>query len=134
VSEFYNPDSWLDVVGLAVIGCSLVGTAAIPAFFANRNHRAIKRVDQKTDLIQKQVVNGHAENPDSPNLRDDLDGIKSVVDDLRHAVDRLSRQVGSLFADQRGLRSDVMAQEEMRRLQISDLRDEIGHQHRKNRP
>lgn len=125
-----NPDAWMDVADHSIVVIGAILLAIVPGWVqARRNHKAIKEVGQKADedltAIRKQVVNGHQANPDAPNLRDDLDGIKSVIDELREIVERLSRQMAGLFHDQQGLRSDLLAQEEMRRLQIADVRDEI---------
>jgi hypothetical protein len=124
------PHDWAGVSGLLIAGLGAVALAVLPGWIqARRNHTEIRRVGRQTsdDLtaIRSQVVNGHGENPDSPNLRDDLDGIKSSIREIREIVEQLSRQVSGLFHDHQGLRSDFLAQEEMRRLQIADVRDEI---------
>jgi hypothetical protein len=124
------PHDWAGVSGLLIVGLGAIALAVLPGWIqARRNHTEIRKVGRQTsdDLaaIRGQVVNGHAEDPSSPNMRDDLDVIKSVVERLEEIVERLSRQVAGLFHDQQGLRSDMLAQEEMRRLQIADVRDEI---------
>ena len=129
MSEWYNPDSWMDLVDHALIGMVLIAVAAVPSWFAaNRNHRAIKKVGQKAEAIEAQVVNGHAEQPQS--LRDDMDEIKAalsrwepvlgMVDELRAGMESLSQQM-------RAFRGDLMAEEDRRRIQVRDLRDELNH-------
>jgi hypothetical protein len=128
----------MDVADHSLVIVGAIILAMIPGWMqARRNHSEIRKVGRQTsdDLtaIRSQVVNGHQQDPTAPNMRDDLDGIRSVIDELREIVERLSRQMAGLFHDQQGLRSDLLAQEEMRRLQIADVRDEIDRT-RKNRP
>lgn len=99
-----DPENWLDV--FTILAVALI--AAVPSWLAHRNHKVVKD-------IKNQVVNGH-ENP----MRFDLD----------RAIDAIS----ALGEDVRRLRKDLMAEEDHRRLQISDLRDELDHRtgrHRK---
>jgi hypothetical protein len=100
----FQPDDWMDV--FTILAVALI--AAVPSWLAHRNHKVVKD-------IKNQVVNGH-ENP----MRFDLD----------RAIDAIS----ALGEDVRRLRKDLMAEEDHRRLQISDLRDELDHRtgrHRK---
>lgn len=92
-------DNLWDLVGNLWIGMVVIAAAVIPSWFAARNHKSIKD-------IKDQVVNGH-ENP----MRFDLDRVIQAVDDLRHDV--------------RTLRKDLMAEEDHRRIQITDLRTEL---------
>lgn len=98
-----NPDNWLDV--FTILAVALI--AAVPSWLAHRNHKVVKD-------IKDQVVNGH-ENP----MRFDLDRAISAIADLADDV--------------RNLRKDLMAEEDHRRVQISDLRDEIEHRTGKRR-
>jgi hypothetical protein len=104
VNTIPDPENWLDV--FTILAVALI--AAVPSWLAHRNHKVVKD-------IKNQVVNGH-ENP----MRFDLD----------RAIDAIS----ALGEDVRRLRKDLMAEEDHRRLQISDLRDELDHRtgrHRK---
>lgn len=98
-----NPDNWMDV--FTIIAVALI--AAVPSWLTYKNHKVVKD-------IKNQVVNGH-ENP----MRFDLDQAISAIADLADDV--------------RNLRKDLMAEENHRRLQISDLRDEIEHRTGKRR-
>jgi hypothetical protein len=90
-----NPDNWMDV--FTILAAVLL--AAIPSWFAARNHRSLSEV-------KNQVKNAH-----STNLRDDIDRAISGVE--------------ALSVDVRGLRQDLVMEEERRRKQILELRDEI---------
>ena len=140
--EFPAPaDQWLDVADHSIVIIGAIGLAILPGWFqARRNHKAIQKVGQKTsdDLtaIRAQVVNGHAQDPESPNLRDDLDAVKEsmsrwepvlgLVDELRTGMEALAHQM-------RAFRSDLMAEEDRRRIQIGDLRDELEHRTNRNK-
>ena len=100
MSDWANPDSWMDVVDHLWIGVVLIVTAAVPTWAAHRNHKGIAEV-------RNQVQNGH----NKTNLRDDLDRAICAVEALGHDV--------------RCLRTDLMAEEDRRRIQIGDVRDEL---------
>ena len=95
----FNPDGWLDVATIILVAL----IAAVPSWLAHRN-------TQLTRDIKAQVVNGHK---DAPPMRADLDRAIAAID--------------ALASDIRLLRKDLMAEEEHRRLQISDLRSELEH-------
>jgi hypothetical protein len=90
-----NPDNWMDV--FTILAAVLL--AAIPSWFAARNHRSLSEV-------KNQVQNAH-----KTNLRDDVDRVIAAVDKLSH--------------DFRGMRQDLLAEEDRRRAQILELREEI---------
>ena len=79
----------------------LLATAmvAIPSWFAARNHKGIQEV-------KTQVKNAH-----STNLRDDLD--------------RAINAVEALALDVRGLRQDLVMEEDRRRNQVAELRHDL---------
>jgi len=92
-----DPENWMDV--LTILAVALI--AAVPSWLAHKNHKVVKD-------IKDQVVNGH-ENP------------------MRFDLDRAIAAIDALGEDVRRLRKDLMAEEDHRRLQISDLRDELDH-------
>jgi hypothetical protein len=92
----------MDVAVIVVVAL----IAAIPSWMAHRNHKVTKD-------IQEQVKNKHA-----TNLRDDIDRAISAVEALAHDV--------------RALKSDLLVESDHRRLQISDLRDELDHRDRRH--
>jgi hypothetical protein len=94
----FNPDNWMDV--FTILAVALI--AAVPSWLAHRNHKVVKE-------IKGQVVNGHADT----NLRNDVDRAIAAITDLAQDV--------------RNLRKSLMDEESHRRLQISDLRDELDH-------
>jgi uncharacterized protein YoxC len=90
-------EDWAGVFDHLLLVIGAVGVAAIPSYFAHRNHKGIK-------AVQDQVQNAH-----TTNLRDD--------------IDRSIAAVASLSQELRGLRQDVNVEQVHRRDQISDLRD-----------
>jgi len=94
-----DAQNWLDVFDHFVVIIGAILLAAIPSVLAHRNHKGIKEV-------QNQVKNAH-----TTNLRDDLD--------------RAINAVEALGNDVRGLRQDLVMEEERRRRQISELRDDV---------
>lgn len=108
MTEWLEVNDWLDLVANAYIGLVLIAVAAIPSWLAHRSHKTIRE-------IKGQVVNSHPET----NLRDDLDRAIGAINDVADDV--------------RGLRKDLMAEEDHRRLQINDLRDELEHRTGKRR-
>ncbi len=97
-----NVDNAWDLIGNLWIGVVVILVAMIPSWVANR------RTHQSLSDIKNQVVNGH----ESP-MRSDLDRVITAVDDLAREV--------------RLLRTDLMAEENHRRIQINDLRDEMSY-------
>jgi hypothetical protein len=97
VNTIPNPDNWMDV--FTILAVALI--AAVPSWLAHRNHKVVRD-------IKDQVVNGH-EKP------------------MRFDLDRISEAVENVAEDVRRLRKDLMDEEKHRRLQISDLREELDH-------
>lgn len=98
-----DPENLLDVI--TILAVALI--AAVPSWLAARNHKVVKD-------IKDQVVNGH-ENP------------------MRFDLDRAIAAIDALGEDVRLLRKDLMAEENHRRLQITDLREELDHRTGKHR-
>ena len=96
MTQIPNPDSWMDVVTI------LAATAmvAIPSWFAHRNHKDLKEVVYQTK-------NNH-----NTNLRDDIDRAIRAVEQLGHDV--------------RGIRTDLAAEEDRRRVQVAELEDRLN--------
>ena len=111
-ATWVEADTWVDVISNFWIGIVLIAVAAVPTWMTLRNQRFIKEnhesIKQETEVIRAQLVNGHK----SP-MREDLDRVINAVNDLIHDV--------------RGLRKDLSAEEDRRRIQINDLRDEVSH-------
>ena len=78
----YNPDNAIDLLGLLIVGMSLVLAGAIPAWLSHRYQ------NRKLERIDKQVVNDH-DRPNTPNLRDQVDSMDARIDILVAAVARL---------------------------------------------
>lgn len=110
--EFYNPDSWMDIVDHLWIGLVFILVAGVPSWLAARNHTTIK-------AIKNQVVNGH-EQP----LRADLDRAIEAIESLARDVLGLSHNVGNL-------RKDLSSEEDRRRVQIDELRDDVDRMRRR---
>lgn len=96
-----NPENWLDLLAYGWYGLVLIVVAAVPSWFANRNHKTMA-------TIKDQVVNGH-----KTPMRADLDRAIVAIEQLGH--------------DMRGLRQDVTAVDDMRRRQIAELRAMMEH-------
>ena len=93
----FNPDGIGDMVTIIVV--ALIG--AVSTIYAAKAHKGI-------NAVREQVQNKHA-----TNLRDDIDRCIHAVESLTH--------------DLQNLRHDLMAESDHRRLQISDLRNELDH-------
>jgi hypothetical protein len=104
MTQWLEVDNWLDLVGNAWIGLVLIAVAAVPSFYARRNHATL------TD-VKAQVVNGHGHT--ATNMRDD--------------IDRAIRGIDNLAGDVRALKADLMYEEERRRSAIEELYDELDH-------
>lgn len=94
-----DASNWMDVIDHVAVILGAILLAAVPSWFSMRNHKGITEV-------KNQVKNAH-----STNLRDDLD--------------RAINGVEALSTDVRGLRQDLVMEEERRRTQIAELREEI---------
>lgn len=97
MNTLFNPDSWMDV--FTIIMTTLL--VAVPSYFSVRAQRA-------TEVVKKQVVNGHA---DSPPMRADLDRAIAAIESLAHDV--------------HSLRRDLVDEEQRRHRNVSELRDEV---------
>lgn len=111
--NWYDAQNWLDLVDHAWYGLVLITVAAVPAYFARKNHEAIQTVNRKTDTIVGNVQNGHTE-----PLRADLDRVIQAVDDLAHDV--------------RGIRTDLAMEEDRRLRDVVELENRIGRHHRED--
>lgn len=94
-----DAETWIDIVDHIWIGFVLLAAAAVPSVMAARNHKGISEV-------KAQVLNAH-----KTNLRDDVDRVIAVVEQLSH--------------DMRGLRTDLATEEDRRRQQIDELRKDV---------
>ena len=95
--DLLQVDGWQALPSQLLLVGGAIGVAAVPSYFAHKNHKGIK-------AVQNQVQNAH-----TTNLRDD--------------IDRAISAVTSLSQDLRGLRQDVNNEQGHRRDQISELRD-----------
>jgi len=102
-----DAENWLDLIDHLWIGLVLIAVAAVPSYFAARNHQTIKK-------IEGQVVNGHK---DAPPLRADLDKAITAIESLAHDV--------------HGLRTDLAMEEDRRRQQIDELRKDVDRMRRR---
>lgn len=99
----FNPDGWTDMATIIIVAL----ISAVSSVYAAKAHKGIA-------AVREQVQNKHA-----TNLRDDIDRAIAAVEALAH--------------DMRSLKADLMAEADHRRLQISDLRDELDHRDRRHR-
>lgn len=89
--------AWLDALTIVLVAAM----TSLTSFFAIRAHRT-------SEAIKAQVVNGHA---DSPPMRADLDRAIAAIDQLGHEV--------------RGIRQDMISEEQRRRSHIDELRQDV---------
>lgn len=93
-----DAQTWIDIVDHVWIGFVVVAVAAVPSWFAARNHKSIKKV-------QDQVVNGHTTpmradldkladsvSAMSRNIREDMVFIKSELSDMRSDMNTERRE------------------------------------------
>lgn len=107
MESWFNPDSWMDVADHLLLIIGATATAAVPSWFAARNHKEISSV-------KDQVVNGHK----SP-MRDDLDRVLARLEELSSFLAEVGRGVS-------GLRSDLNDEEIRRRENIRELRSDMS--------
>ena len=100
-------DTWLEMLDHGWYGVVLILITVIPSWLAYRNGRDLKQVKNQTDAVVGQVINGHGDS----NLRNDLDRVILAIENLDQYV--------------RLLRKDLMAEEEHRRVKITDLREDL---------
>lgn len=109
--NWYDAQNWLDILDHVWYGLVLISVAAVPAYFARKNHQAIETVNRKADTLVGNVQNGHTE-----PLRADLDRALVAIEALAHDV--------------RGIRSDLALEEDRRRRDVADLENRIGRHRR----
>lgn len=107
MTQWLEVDNWLDLVANAWIGVVLILVAAVPSWLAARNHKTLQ-------AVKGSVINNHT----TP---------------MREDVDRLSEAIEAMSEDLRGLRRDLLAEEEHRRIQVLDLRNDLDHRTGKHR-
>ena len=77
----YNPDDWIDILGLFLMVVGVVGAAGAPAWITTRRHKAMSA---DLAVVKDQVKNNH-----TSNLRCDLDDIADQLRGLRSDVGQL---------------------------------------------
>ena len=97
----FPPDAsnLLDVFDHFIVIIGAIILAAVPSWFAHRNHKDLKEVVYQTK-------NNHG-----TNLRDDVDRAINAVEQLGH--------------DFRGMRKDLAAEEDRRRSEVAELERRI---------
>ena len=103
-----DAQDWIDIVDHIIIGLVIVLAAGVPAWISAKTHKSLKT---ETKVIRDQLVNGH-----STALREDVDRAIAAIETLSHDV--------------RGLRADLMTEEERRRRDVADLEQRIGRHRR----
>jgi hypothetical protein len=101
-----NPN-WTDVDNLwdfidhVWIGLVVIVAAAIPSVIAARNHGKIEKVSKQVTGVAAQVVNGH-----TTPMRQDMDGIRSVLDEMRGDLHGVKSDVSDIRSELRQERRD----------------------------
>jgi predicted nucleic acid-binding Zn-ribbon protein len=106
MNGWFNPDSWMDILSHFLLVVGAIGVAAVPSWFAARNHREIKDV-------KDQVVNGH-----KVPLRFDLDRVLERLEEVSKYVTDVGRGVA-------GLRTELADEEVRRRENVRELRSDM---------
>ena len=101
MNEFYNPDSWMDVLDHIWIGLVLIAIAAVPSWFAYRNHGKIQKVSDQVKGVAAQVVNGH-----STPMREDVDGIRDTLAEIQKDMHLMKGDVSDIRSELRQERKD----------------------------
>lgn len=107
MTGWFNPDNWLDLVSQVLLIIGGLSMAIVPSIYAAKAHRTGVEVLSETR-------NGH-----KVPMRQDLDRAIAAIE--------------AISEDVRGLRRDLLAEEEHRRLQIQDLRSDLDHRTGKHR-
>lgn len=86
-----DAETWLDIIDHMWIGFVLIAVAGVPSWFAARNHKSIKKV-------QDQVVNGH-----KTPMREDLDklgeNIISISKDIRQDMHFIKTELSDIRSE-----------------------------------
>lgn len=97
----FNPDSWMDVAALVILGLIGTGGATLTTIIARRHGKTL-------GSIENQVTNEH-----STNLRDDIDGLGRLVTegfaetrkDVRELREEMrTERIERIEGDRRGMR------------------------------
>lgn len=105
MTNWLEVNDWYDLAANAWIGLVLIAVAAVPSYFAARNHKNIA-------AIRDNVQNGH-----TVPMRQDLDKALAAIEALAHEVS--------------GLREDLLHEETRRRTQITDLANDVDRMRRR---
>jgi hypothetical protein len=101
-----NPN-WTDVENVwdfidhIWIGFVVIAAAAIPSVISARNHRKITQVSKQVNGVAAQVVNGH-----TTPMREDMDGIRSVLEEMRGDLHGVKSDVSDIRSELRQERRD----------------------------
>lgn len=107
-------DNWLDLLGNLWIGLVVIAVAVVPSWYSARNHVRIKDTQRIIGEVRDSVINNHGEIP----LRDDIDRITEAVKRVDGKVELLGESIGRL-------REDDADEREVRRSEISELREDV---------
>lgn len=95
----------LDLINNVWIGVVVILAAAVPSWFAARNHKSIK-------AIRDNVQNGH-----TVPMRADLDKALAAIEALAHDIT--------------ALRGDLLTERDSRKSQVDDLRGDVDRMRRR---
>ena len=101
MTEWTDVSNLLDLVDHVWIGFVLIAVAAVPSYFAARNHSKIKKVSQDTQRLDRSISNGHT----SP-LRADVDEIRDTLEAIRSDLKEVKSEVGDIRSELREERKD----------------------------
>jgi septal ring factor EnvC (AmiA/AmiB activator) len=101
MNQWTDVQNLLDLVDHVWIGLVLIAVAAVPSFFAARNHSEIKKVSKDTARLDRSISNGH-----SYPLRQDVDEIRQTLDGIRSDLKEVKSDVTDIRSELREERKD----------------------------
>jgi hypothetical protein len=115
----------LDILDHIWIGLVLIAVAAVPSWFAFRNHQSIQDNSRVINDVRDQIVNGHktAMRSDIDSVREELAAIRTELSWLRTDVDGLRNEARAGYDVMRG---DITEERAARRSGDTALQKEIN--------
>jgi outer membrane murein-binding lipoprotein Lpp len=96
-----DASNWMDVFDHAIVVLGAIVLAGVPSWLAARNHSKIKGISEQVTGVAAQVTNGH-----TTPMRQDVDGIRAVVDEIRGDLHSMKSDVSDIRSELRQERKD----------------------------
>lgn len=122
-----DAQTWMDVIDHLLVALAGIAVAAVPSWFAARNHRGIQEVRAENRVIRENVINGHP-NP----MRADMDAMDAKLNRVIENQARTESSIDNIRDEMRGgfaaMRGDMSEERNTRRAEDAAIRDEIRNQ------